>query len=386
MAEIQQSFDVTNGGKKRKSGKKKGKMAKKRQRVVMPPGAEKKVKVDKKMRKLFQKRARDYNSDEVEEDEDEDVEQLPEPGRSVGVKTGFMKRDDDFGDELSDDDEEENQGSEPEEVSEDENGGIQPGVTKFAEGIKAFKLAFKKIVKKSGGDVDVLGPVLSAHKKLIAEKLAEEEAEKKAKGVVKKEKHLSVSNVHFVPLFCLLFFCCEKIAEKGHVKLENYLDAHEKHLLGVATKGGSVVKLFNAVNKAQSAQRGLNMSRSKDEKGMPIELRLLCQTSALCFVIDLDGQYMVILYNNNIPSIFPTVIKQKRKEAFFSELGKAPSQSSGTAIKVGTSGGEAPAWAPLRDNYMLTNPKLKDWDKMQEPNTADDFGRQSESDSSSDDN
>lgn len=26
---------------------------------------------------------------------------------------------------------------------------------------------------------------------------------------------------------------------------------------------------------------------------------------------------------------------------------------------------EAPAWAPLRDNYMLTNPKLKDWDKKQ---------------------
>lgn len=26
---------------------------------------------------------------------------------------------------------------------------------------------------------------------------------------------------------------------------------------------------------------------------------------------------------------------------------------------------EEPAWAPLRDNYMLTNPKLKDWDKKQ---------------------
>lgn len=26
--------------------------------------------------------------------------------------------------------------------------------------------------------------------------------------------------------------------------------------------------------------------------------------------------------------------------------------------------GEGPAWAPLRDNYMLTNSKLKDWDKM----------------------
>ena len=26
--------------------------------------------------------------------------------------------------------------------------------------------------------------------------------------------------------------------------------------------------------------------------------------------------------------------------------------------------GEGPAWAPLRDNYMLTNSKLKDWDKI----------------------
>lgn len=25
---------------------------------------------------------------------------------------------------------------------------------------------------------------------------------------------------------------------------------------------------------------------------------------------------------------------------------------------------EGPAWAPLRNNYMLTNSKLKDWDKM----------------------
>lgn len=36
--------------------------------------------------------------------------------------------------------------------------------------------------------------------------------------------------------------------------------------------------------------------------------------------------------------------------------------------QVNTSAGavdaEGPAWAPLRDNYMLTNSKLKDWDKM----------------------
>ncbi|KAL3626888.1 hypothetical protein CASFOL_029293 [Castilleja foliolosa] len=71
------------------------------------------------------------------------------------------------------------------------------------------------------------------------------------------------------------------------------------------------------------------------------------------------------------------MIKKRRKEAFFSKLGKTPSsQSVGTTVKVGTSGGEAPAWAPLRDNYMLTNPKLKDWDKI-DINTFDDFWRQS---------
>ncbi|KAK6116320.1 hypothetical protein DH2020_049947 [Rehmannia glutinosa] len=272
-------------------------MAKKRQRT-MRQGAENRVKVDKKMKKLFQKRARDYKSDDEEEEEP-----LQEPGRAIGVNS-FKKNDDQFEREFSDIGEEENEGSEAEEVSDDENSMIQPGVTKFTEGIKAFKLAFKKIVKKSGGDEDVLGPVLSAHKKLIAEKLAEEETEKKVKGEVKKEKHL--------------------------------------------------------VNKAQNAQKGLNPSRSKDEKGMPLALNILFQTSA-----------------------------KRRKEAFFSELGKTPSQSVGTSVKVGTSigsaDGEAPAWAPLRDSYMLTNPKLKDWDKMQDTNTADDFRRHSDSDSSSDD-
>ncbi|KAK4437470.1 hypothetical protein Salat_0080900 [Sesamum alatum] len=286
MGEVEQSIEVTNGGRKRKVGKKKGKMAKKRQRM-MPQGAENRMKVDKRMKKLFQKRARDYNSDDEGEDE-----RLQQSGPRTRVDE-FKKREDEFEGGFSDDGEEENGGVEADDVSEDEDGGIQPGITKFTEGIKAFKLAFKKVVKKSGGDEDVLGPVLSAHKKLIAEKLAEEEEEKKVKGEAKKEKHL--------------------------------------------------------VNKAQNAQKGLNPSRSKDEK----------------------------------------VIKKRRKEAFFSELGKTSSQSAGTVVKVGTSNGsvdgEAPAWAPLRDNYMLTNPKLKDWDKMQDADAADDFGRPSDTDSSSDD-
>ncbi|KAL3849109.1 hypothetical protein ACJIZ3_010991 [Penstemon smallii] len=308
-----ESVEVANRGKRRNSGKKKGKMASKRPRLN-----EYKVKIDKKMKKVFEKRARDYNSDD--EDEDEDEAEFTEPKR---------KEEEEYEVEFSDNDEEEQEeedGFKRGEVSEDEDGGIQPGITKFADGIKAFRLAFKKIVKKSGDDDDVLGPVLSAHKKLIAEKLGEEEAEKKVKGEVKKEKNL--------------------IREKGHVKPVNYLDAHEKFLLGIATKG--VVKLFNAVNKAQTAQRGLNPSRSRDEK----------------------------------------VIKKRRKEAFFSELGRTSSQSAKTVVKVGTSGGsvddDAPGWAPLRDNYMLTNPKLKDWDKMQDKNDEDDFGRQPQTDSSSD--
>ncbi|KAL8534430.1 hypothetical protein ACS0TY_010443 [Phlomoides rotata] len=44
-------------------------------------------------------------------------------------------------------------------------------------------------------------------------------------------------------LLCsLLMICC--ISEKGHVKPANYLDAHEKFLLGVATKGDNFVCLF----------------------------------------------------------------------------------------------------------------------------------------------
>ncbi|KAK4397764.1 hypothetical protein Sango_1251900 [Sesamum angolense] len=296
MGEVKQSIEVTNGGKTRRVGKKKGKMAKKRQRM-MPQGAENRMKVDKRMKKLFQKRARDYNSDE--EGEDEQLQQSA-PAR-------FKKSDDEFEGGFSDDGEEENQGIEEDEVSEDEGGGIQPGITKFTEGIKAFKLAFKKVVKKSGGDEDVLGPVLSAHKKLLAEKLAEEEEEKKSRGRQRKRSTWRERACEA----CKLFGCPRKVST---------ISGHQRSLAN---------------------KYGLNF----------------------------------------------LVIKKRRKEAFFSELGKTSSQSAGTVVKVGASNGsvdgETPAWAPLRDNYMLTNPKLKDWDKMQDADAADDYGRPSDTDSSS---
>ncbi|KAL5865458.1 hypothetical protein ACOSQ3_002972 [Xanthoceras sorbifolium] len=144
--------------------------------------------------------------------------------------------------------------------------------------------AFKSIINNAVAE-DALGPVLSANKKLIAER--------KVKGEAKKEKLMA--------------------GGKGHVKPANYLDSHKKFLIGVATKG---------------------------------------------------------------------VIKKRRKEAFFSELGKTP--NSGRTS--GTTDEEGPAWAPLRDNYMLTNSKLKDWDKMSDTTIADDdFGRMSEEDGTSDD-
>lgn len=312
MAEEVQAQDVGKGPMKRRIGHKKGGKAKKKLKIFQGSGG--KAKIDQRMQKIFRKRARDYNSD----DEDE---QYSPVHRSKYEHS--PEKHEEFDGKSSDEEGEEPQSDGAHDgMSEDEDGEIQPGITKFTEGCNAFRLAFKKITKKNISD-DLLGPVLSAHKKLLAEKLADEEAERKVKGEAKKEKHL--------------------VGEKGHVKPDSFPVSHEKFLIGVATKG--VVKLFNAVNKAQHAQKGLNPSRTQDAK----------------------------------------VLKKRRKEAFFSELGKTSSQAAETVLgSSGTGDGEGPSWAPLRDSYMLTNHKLKDWDKMQDTTVADEAGAIS-SDSSTDD-
>lgn len=291
--------------KKRKSGHKKGSNFKKKQKQFLG-NKEKVKKIDPRLKKLLRKKARDYNSDDDNEDETahaSDNDNADSMDDDAGSDDGKEKKN--LGIEVSDNEDDDE---------------IPPGITKFSEGCRAFRIAFKSISKKAISD-DSLGPVLSGHKTLVAEKLAEEVAERRVKGEAKKEKHL--------------------VGEKGHVKPADYLDAHEKFLISVATKG--VVKLFNAVNKAQNAQKGLNPSRSKDAK----------------------------------------VIKKRRKERFFSELGKTP--VADTSTKVHASSGEGPSWAPLRDNYMLTNSKLKDWDKMPDKVVDDDIGRMSEDSSSDDD-
>ncbi|KAG2713877.1 hypothetical protein I3760_04G196400 [Carya illinoinensis] len=289
----------------RRLTKKKASRAKKNPKKPMlegiGPNIIKVKKIDGKMKKLFRKRAREYNSDE---DNDNDSMAVIEDDESSELEEVAM-------DNGASDDE--------------ENDEILPGITKFVEGCRAFRIAFRSIIKKSVTD-DSLGPVLSAHKKLIGEKLAEEEAERKIKGDTKKEKLL--------------------VGERGHVKPDNYLDSHAKFLVGVATKG--VVKLFNAVTKAQNAQKGLNPLRSKDAKAL----------------------------------------RKRRKETFFSELGKASQPAADTPAKGRTSTSqvdvEGPSWAPLRDNYMLTNSKLKDWDKFPEASVADDFRSMSEHGNSDD--
>ncbi|KAH0856098.1 hypothetical protein HID58_084359 [Brassica napus] len=275
------------GTRKRRVGLKNGGKSKNKKQKTRPPSSDR-FKLTQKKQKLFQKRARDYNSDE----EDDESKKAPE----VTIREKIFS-DANMGPNY-DEVEEEEDGSDKDENSDGEDHGeIQSGITRFAadDGCNAFKMAFKSIMK--------------------TQKLSEEEAEKKAKGQARKAKYL--------------------VAEKGHVKPANHLESHEKVLIGVATKG--VVKLFNAVNKAQHAQKGLNASRSKDAK----------------------------------------VLKKRRKEAFFSELGKTPRSDSKAQKSSNSNEEEAPAWAPLRDNYMLANPKLKDWDKKQVTNEGDDFAAMS---------
>nr|AFK35768.1 unknown [Lotus japonicus] len=292
-----------------------------------------KVKVNQEMKKLYHKRAREYNSDDDEEDETA-APATTRPRRMTSIKYEKNEVDDIENEDLSDD--EGAAGGEKVknknvtfmknhnyEGEEEDDGEILPGITKFTEGCKAFKLAFMSIVKKSVSD-DLLNPILSANKNLVVEKLAEEVAERKGKREARKEKQM--------------------LAEKGHVKPATYLDTHEKFLISVATKG--VVKLFNAVNKAQVAQKGFNPSRIKDAK----ELR------------------------------------KRTKEAFFSELGKPSLPGTSGKVNGSTSNAEdeQPAWAPLQDNYMLTSSKLKDWDKMPNKNVSDDTGKISEDSSDED--
>lgn len=212
--------------------------------------------------------------------------------------------------------------------SEDETSGSdgENRVVRFAEGSNAFRSAFSRIMEKKVAD-DSLGPVLSAHKKLIAKKL-DEEAEFKVKSEAKKEKRL--------------------LREKGHVKPESFFDTKEKPLIRLATKG--VVKLFNAVSKAQSVQAGFNVSKAKDAKAARKESK---------------AAFLSELRRENRPNSF--------KPGQFSSI-KAHSSSIMQEAKNGQQEfANETGWAALRDDFMLTSSKLKDWDKIQDTAAVDEM-------------
>ncbi|KAI3973505.1 hypothetical protein MKW92_028533 [Papaver armeniacum] len=277
---------------------------------VFRGSTDKKVRVDKQMQKLFRKRARQYNSDDDEEEEEEEHEEPAHKRKASFVDRRPVHNEVAALDGSSSGEEGENGSDADDEVkgdSDDEGENIEPGITMFTDGCKAFKMAFSTIIGKKVSDPE-LGPVLSGHKELVAMKLAEELSERKAKGEAKKDKHME--------------------REKGHAKLPAYLDSHDKFLMSVATKG--VIKLFTAVSKAQNAQKGLNPSRAKDAKA----------------------------------------IAKRRRQTFLSEIRRRSSQPAETSSKADNE----PGWAPLRDSYMLSNSKLKNWDKMEDSSMAHDTG------------
>ncbi|CAD6227095.1 unnamed protein product [Miscanthus lutarioriparius] len=220
-----------------------------------------------KFLKLLRKRARDYNSDDEEEDDDDQQQEHPPNPR--------RRRGDDDGD-----DDEALSHSEPEEDEDEEDeeeGASSSAVTRFKQGCRAFRVAFLKIMSKKLPD-DPLGPIMSAHKTLVAAKLAEEVEEHKPKGEARKEKRV--------------------------------------------------------VSMAQKPRKDLNPSRTKDAK----------------------------------------VLEKERKNTFLAELDmpsrqdKKSKASSNFSKHTGKDEDE-PAWAPLRDTYMLGS-KLKEWDKMKDSSAA----------------
>jgi len=119
---------------------------------------------------------------------------------------------------------------------------------------------------------------------------------------------------------CTLIEICfglvgKKAAEKGHVIPKDHLDSKEKELIKVATKGvvslfifpmnfpaadDSVVRLFNAVTKAQKPRKDLNPSRTKDAKGIFTFMLVYCShcSSVVCEL------FCSLLYSTSAKNIF----------------------------------------------------------------------------------
>ena len=129
------------------------------QKVMKPPHGQKYVEINQQMKKHYHKRAREYNSDE----DDETTALAIWKTRSVASLTNrgvvsFTKKHHEEEDPSEDEGAARGQRTQKKHVT-DKNGNfddgddeIQPGTTKFTQGCKAFKMAFKSIINKSISD------------------------------------------------------------------------------------------------------------------------------------------------------------------------------------------------------------------------------------------
>lgn len=226
---------------------------------------------------------------------DADVDQEASDGEQMGVEVEAEEDDTDRGTVSG--------------SSEEDDEAQQDGST-------AFGRAFKKIMKKklpSSSLTTTMGPVLSAHKQLIAMKLEEAATERKAKSESKKEK--------------------QAFREKGHTIPVLYLDTKDRELIKLATRG--VVKLFNAVSRAQSIQKGANFKDS--------EAKEVAKQTKSSFLAALQG-------GNDSASQGLSLQHSGRMSA---------------SNKDGTNGHQ-PGWSALHDTFMLGKSRLKDWDTKED--------------------
>lgn len=143
MAEETHLSEPAKGPNKRRVGHKKGSKGKTKQKK-MEAGNFKPKKVDKKMKKLFRKRSREYNSDDENEDEDEHHSK----NEDDEVMGGYSSE------EAGEDGDQDRQGfnADYRDSEDEEDDTVQPGIMKFNEGCRAFRLAFKSITKKGAQD------------------------------------------------------------------------------------------------------------------------------------------------------------------------------------------------------------------------------------------
>lgn len=127
----------------------------------------------------------------------------------------------------------------------------------------------------------------------------------------------------------------KELREKAHLYPQSVTDTKEKDLVKLATRG--VVKLFNAVSKAQKVQA------SADGR----DARVVAKQSKAAFLAEVKGSGTSVAVGNKrrLPSSSEPPFKFETSE----------SQNQSTS-----------RWSVVKDDFMIGKQKLKDWDKDEE--------------------